>query len=184
MRRFLAACGLLLAFAGLGTTAAVGATRSVRHGATAHPKAVAFYSHQVRKLRAETWYWEQVMGVRRSHVVSRSLSSTSLARLHDLARTWSRRERSAHRHAQHPPNMTAWMCIHHYEGAWNDRGGPYYGGLQMSLSFQQAYAGWLLRRKGTADHWTPLEQIWTAVRAARSRGFYPWPNTARYCGLI
>ena len=54
----------------------------------------------------------------------------------------------------------------------------------MDLSFQQAYGGWLFRTKGTADHWTPLEQIWTAVRAARVRGFYPWPNTARFCGLL
>jgi hypothetical protein len=27
--------------------------------------------------------------------------------------------------------------------------------------------------------------MWAAERAHRSgRGFYPWPNTARYCGLI
>jgi hypothetical protein len=184
LRRSILACGLLLAFAGLGTTAAVGATRTATHRTTAHRKAVAFYSHAVRKLRAETWYWQRVMGVRRSHVLSRSLSSVSLARLRHLAAVWNRREKRAHRHARHPPNFGAWMCIHHYEGAWNDRGGPYYGGLQMSISFQRDYGGWLLRRKGTADHWTPLEQIWAAVRAARSQGFYPWPNTARYCGLI
>jgi hypothetical protein len=53
----------------------------------------------------------------------------------------------------------------------------------MDLSFQERYGGWLLRHKGTADHWSPLEQIWVAVRAARVRGFSPWPNTARYCGL-
>jgi len=76
------------------------------------------------------------------------------------------------------------MCIHHYEGAWNDAGAPYYGGLQMSLTFQQHWAGWLLARKGTANHWTPLEQIWTASRAARSLGYYPWPRTARFCGLL
>ncbi len=30
-----------------------------------------------------------------------------------------------------------------------------------------------------------VEQMWVAERAHRSgRGFYPWPNTARYCGLI
>ena len=54
----------------------------------------------------------------------------------------------------------------------------------MDLGFQQIYARNLLRTKGTADHWTPLEQIWTAEKAVRSRGFYPWPNTARDCGLI
>jgi len=32
---------------------------------------------------------------------------------------------------------------------------------------------------------SPLEQMWVAERAYRNgRGFYPWPNTARYCGLI
>jgi len=54
----------------------------------------------------------------------------------------------------------------------------------MDYGFQAAYGGWLLRTKGTADHWTPLEQIWTAEKAVQSRGFYPWPNTARSCGLI
>ena len=54
----------------------------------------------------------------------------------------------------------------------------------MDLSFQRAYGAALLRRKGTADHWTPLEQIWVAERAYRSGlGFYPWPTTARWCGL-
>ena len=72
-----------------------------------------------------------------------------------------------------------------HEGAWNDPNAPYYGGLQMDLSFQRTYGPRLLRRKGTADHWTPVEQMWVAERAHRSgRGYYPWPNTARYCGLI
>lgn len=85
----------------------------------------------------------------------------------------------------HPPHESAWRCIHRYEGAWNDPNAPYWGGLQMDLGFQKSYGGWLLARKGTADHWTPLEQMWVAERAHRSgRGFYPWPNTARYCGLI
>ena len=70
-------------------------------------------------------------------------------------------------------------------GNWSaNTGNGYYGGLQMNLGFQQTYAPWLLRTKGTADHWTPLEQVWIAERAAKSRGFYPWPNTARFCGLI
>jgi hypothetical protein len=54
----------------------------------------------------------------------------------------------------------------------------------MDYGFQAVYGSYLLQTKGTADHWTPLEQIWVAERAARSRGFYPWPNTARSCGLI
>ena len=87
----------------------------------------------------------------------------------------------------HPPHRRAWLCIHRYEetdGRWTDSGAPYYGGLQMDLGFQRAYGRYLLGRKGTAEHWTPLEQMWVAERAHRTRGFYPWPNTARYCGLI
>ncbi len=84
-----------------------------------------------------------------------------------------------------PPHFSAWLCIHRGEGAWNDPNPPYYGGLQMDYGFQSTYGPELLRRKGTADHWTPLDQMWVAERAYRSgRGFYPWPNTARNCGLI
>ena len=55
----------------------------------------------------------------------------------------------------------------------------------MDLSFQRRYGAYLLRRKGTADKWSPIEQMWVAERAHRSgRGFYPWPRTARYCGLL
>jgi hypothetical protein len=63
-------------------------------------------------------------------------------------------------------------------------GGPYYGGLQMDLEFQRTYGRYLLRKKGTANRWSPLEQMWVAERALRTRGFYPWPNTARWCRLI
>ena len=86
--------------------------------------------------------------------------------------------------ALRPPHYTAWLCIHRYEGSWTDPNPPFYGGLQFDYGFQATYGRHLLKLKGTADHWTPLEQMWTAERAYRSRGFYPWPNTARYCGLI
>ena len=54
----------------------------------------------------------------------------------------------------------------------------------MDVGFQHSYGGWLFTRKGTANHWSPLEQIWVAENALKSRGFWPWPNTARYCGLL
>ena len=91
----------------------------------------------------------------------------------------------------HPPALpvashyAAWLCIHSYEGSWTDSGAPYYGGLQMDMKFQQTYGSELLRTKGTANNWTPAEQMAVAEKAYSSgRGFYPWPNTARYCGLI
>ena len=99
---------------------------------------------------------------------------------------WKAHSTRMHRLAQRPPHKSSWLCIHRYEGRWtSNTGNGYYGGLQMDYSFMRTYGRELLRRKGTADHWTPLEQIWVAERAYRSgRGFYPWPNTARYCGLI
>lgn len=84
-----------------------------------------------------------------------------------------------------PPHYASWLCIHAGEGSWTaNTGNGFYGGLQMDYGFQQTYGPELLRSKGTADHWSPLEQMWVAERAYRSRGFYPWPNTARACGLI
>ena len=93
------------------------------------------------------------------------------------------RSRAVPRHA--PPHKAQWLCIHRYEGRWNaNTGNGYYGGLQADLDFQRTYAPWLLRHKGTADHWTPHEQMWMAERAWRTRGFWPWPTTARMCGLL
>jgi hypothetical protein len=98
---------------------------------------------------------------------------------------WRKRAQAVRTVAQHPPHLREFLCIHRYEGAWTDSGAPFYGGLQMDLGFQAHYGGYLLRTKGTAEHWAPIEQVWVAEHAFRSgRGFYPWPNTARYCGLI
>lgn len=84
-----------------------------------------------------------------------------------------------------PPHASAWRCIHKYEGSWQDTGDPYWGGLQMDRSFMNHYAPKFLLRKGWADKWLPYEQMWVAENALRAgRGFYPWPNTARVCGLI
>ena len=92
---------------------------------------------------------------------------------------WRARARTAEYQAEHPPHRGAWLCIHRYERnptqGWRTRtGNGYYGGLQMDIGFQRQYGAELLRRKGTADRWTPVEQMWVAERAHRSgRGFYP-----------
>jgi hypothetical protein len=77
-------------------------------------------------------------------------------------------------------------CIHNYEGAWNaNTGNGYYGGLQMDWNFMSAYGSEYLRAFGTADHWPPALQLATAIRAYLSgRGFWPWPYSARECGLL
>jgi hypothetical protein len=81
----------------------------------------------------------------------------------------------------------AFMCIARHESGlrWDiSTGNGYYGGLQMDRTFQATYGPELYRWKGTADHWTPDEQIAVASRAVASRGFTPWPATARMCGLL
>lgn len=137
--------------------------------------------------REENARWRRTMGLpplAHAHG-KRDLAATGPEYRRWVLSLWRRRALAARNRAQHPPRREAWMCIHRYEGAWNDPDPPYYGGLQMDLDFQRSYGAHLLRRKGTADNWTPLEQIWVAERAYRSgRGFYPWPNTARACGLI
>jgi len=82
------------------------------------------------------------------------------------------------------------MCIHRHEapawaGGWHaNTGNGYYGGLQMDLTFQRAYGSWALHRWGTADKWPMHVQMHVAMRAYKTRGFNPWPTTARWCGLL
>ena len=81
--------------------------------------------------------------------------------------------------------MAGFACIHRYEGAWSaNTGNGYFGGLQMDLTFQRSYGPDYLRAWGTADNWPPSVQVAVAIRAYLSgRGYGPWPNTARLCGL-
>jgi hypothetical protein len=127
--------------------------------------------------------------------VTRSFASATGATGRETLQLWQRRSAlAALGVAEHGQNLVAipaslsasFRCIHHYEGAWNaNTGNGYYGGLQMDLSFQGNYGADFLRRWGTADAWPVWAQLQAAVRAYRSgRGFYPWPNTARACGLI
>jgi hypothetical protein len=85
-----------------------------------------------------------------------------------------------------PSLLDAFTCIHHYEGAWNDEtGNGFHGGLQMDYAFETRYGAEFYSRWGDAGHWPPWAQIQAAIRAHDSgRGFGPWPNTARYCGLL
>jgi hypothetical protein len=140
---------------------------------------------QIGRYQRETWRWQSLMGVRRTPTTHAAATEPSRAFKLWVRDLWRKRAVQAWRRAANPPHRSQWLCIHRYEGAWNDPNPPHYGGLQMDISFQRAYGPELLRRKGTADNWTPLEQMWVAERAYRAgRGFYPWPNTARHCGLI
>jgi hypothetical protein len=130
-----------------------------------------------RRLRAVTWRWQVVMGRHRSRLAAPLDTRKAL-------RFWRRESRLIRRLAAHPPHRSGWQCIHRFEGSWRDSGDPYWGGLQMDRGFMQHYAPRLLLRKGWANRWSPLEQMWVAEHAHRGRGYTPWPNTARYCGLL
>jgi hypothetical protein len=205
LRRSILACGLLLAFAGMATAASAAgsknngtsstttgtapsrtvATTSSRQASSRRQRhAVAAWRRHIRRFRADTRHWQTVIQGRPPVGGARTLAARGPARLRQLARRWRHRAHRAWWHANHPPELQDWLCIHRYEGSWSDSGGPYWGGLQMDISFQRTYGGWLLRHEGTADHWSPLEQIWVAVRASRSRGFSPWPSTGRSCGVF
>jgi hypothetical protein len=132
----------------------------------------------VRRLRSAAWHWQALMGVPRV----RSFASLRTPR---ALRYWRRQAHRLAWRAAHPPHKSAWLCIHRFEGGWSDAGDPYWGGLQMDRGFMLTYAPATLLRRGWANRWTPLEQMWVAERAHRSgRGYSPWPNTARYCGLL
>jgi hypothetical protein len=175
----------------LAVVLAVGGTASALAAATATPKreavprkppirgaALQVNPAVTKRLRSTARHWEIVMG--RPHARSRAPLNTRRA-----LRFWRLHARRVLRLAAHPPHRNGWICIHRFEGSWADSGDPYWGGLQMDRGFMRAYAPRLLLRRGLANRWTALEQMWVAERAHRSgRGYWPWPNTARACGLI
>jgi hypothetical protein len=128
--------------------------------------------------------WAQIRGEHVRTVHQRQLAGLSLPVLRTKLKQWKRVDNRERLTTQHPPHYAQFMCIHSHEGSWNDQRNPKFdGGLQMDKTFQSSYAPWLVRLKGPAYNWTPLEQIWAAERAFRTRGFGPWPNTRLMCGL-
>jgi hypothetical protein len=159
-------------------------TRTVRAVKQVAPVESTGLLRRIQAHRDETWRWQRVMQKRRTPYVDSARHTASLSYRRWVAGLWLHRAIVARNQAYRPPHKAQWQCIHHYEGSWTDPNAPYYGGLQMDVEFQRTYGLDLYRSKGTADHWTALEQMWVAERAFRTRGYWPWPNTARYCGLL
>jgi hypothetical protein len=162
--------------ASLGASKGLAPSAETTHAATQKLRRVS--PRLIRRYRNNAWRWQALMGKPRArHAVWPNTTHTM--------RTWRRTARRAYIAYVHPPHKSAWLCIHRFEGSWRDSGDPYWGGLQMDRSFMSGYAPHHLLRRGWADRWSPLEQMWVAERAYRSgRGFYAWPNAARTCGLI
>jgi hypothetical protein len=172
---------LLILLVLLGLFAPSAAAREGRHNLVPYDP---YLVSKTRAYRRETWRWQDLMAKRRTPAGKGELHISHTYRLW-VNRLWRSRAVTAKTRAQHPPRYREWMCIHRYEGGWTLIDGPYYGGLQMNMEFQRMFGRELLARKGTANRWTPLEQIWVAERAYRSGlGYQPWPNTARMCGLL
>ena len=192
MRRLLAAaCVLVLAF-GAGAIAPNSKADDAPASAATPPRVDSGNAvlAKIKKLRRTTWRWERLMRVRRSRASGAAERTPDLDARLLILNAWKTKARKRARQVHNPPHKRAWLCIYRHErhprmGWRTSTGNGFYGGLQMDMSFQRTYGRDLLHRKGTANRWTPLEQIWVAVRAYRAgRGFYPWPNTARACGLI
>ena len=141
---------------------------------------------RIVKLRKQTWHWQRVMGRRVTPASPTPLAAQPALRRRSELELWRARAKRVRKTAARPPRLAAWRCIQRHEGPWRAAtGNGYYGGLQMDYAFMRRYGRYLLRTKGTANRWTPLEQIWVAERAYRSGlGFRPWPNTARACGVL
>lgn len=81
--------------------------------------------------------------------------------------------------------LAAADCVHKREGAWDaNTGNGYFGGMQADMAFQRAYGWYYLVRWGTADRWPWWAQLHMAYNGWAARGWQPWPNTARRCGLL
>lgn len=140
---------------------------------------------KIKRFQRATWRWQRLMGVPRTPNRKRYLRVRDREFRVFVLRQWARRAVRAKRRAHNPPHEAAWRCLQRHEGSWRDENDPYWGGLQMDRTFMRMYAPRHLLRRGWANRWTPVEQMWVAERAIRAgRGFYPWPNTGRMCGLI
>ena len=140
---------------------------------------------KIKRYQLATWRWQRLMGVRRTPNRRRYLQTRDIEFRRHVLKQWRRRAVRARLRAHNPPHERQWRCLQRHEGPWRDAWDPYWGGLQMDRTFMRLYAPRYLLRRGWANRWTPVEQMWVAERALRAgRGFYPWPNTARMCGLI
>jgi hypothetical protein len=176
-------------YSGFRTLSAVQASKGMRYCITAH-KSVSvlnFYTHRGRWAVAPRYHkWWQVPGavyrkiVRKNRMIVR-LHQDRLLRLNAKIEDLLPEPQVAHDWL-----YDALLCIHGGEGSWDSNtGNGYYGGLQMDGDFMRSYGAEFLAQWGTADKWPVWAQLVAAENAYRAgRGFNPWPNTARDCGLL
>ena len=145
---------------------------------------------EIDALRTETWRWQSLMRKPRTPTAFTERRTSDASYLRWVRNLWQRAPRapsarpSTRRTAPSGSASTATSATRARAGARAPATATT-AACRWTSTSSATYGRELLRRKGTANKWTPVEQMWVAERAYRSgRGFYPWPNTARYCGLI
>ena len=112
-----------------------------------------------------------------------------------IIRTWtnrlaavraSREPRAVCSRSQLWAESSAGRCVSSREGGLTSLspGGTYAGKWQMDASFERAYGAYFVKRWGRAYNWPEWAQDVAAYRGYSARGWWPWPNTARTCGLL
>ena len=184
--RFLALCAAAFAAAVTALALLVSPAEAPAKGTALLAPGDSYLLASIAKQRRTTWRWQAVMGKRPTHATRSEMRSPQPA-VPALGAPALGRARAARAAARRPVRRAArrGSASSATRAPGTTRTRRTTAACRWTCTFQRLYGGHLLRRKGTADRWTPLEQMWVAERAYRSgRGFYPWPNTARYCGLI
>jgi len=139
----------------------------------------------IHTYRDRVWHLEaRLRAPRTRYGWSADVPATSAAYRVWVRHLWyTRWKRWTHRATLRPWTgawLSAALCVHHYEGAWNsDTGNGYYGGLQFDLATWAANGG-----QGLPNIASPVEQLLIAYHTWQARGWEPWPNTAAMCGLL
>lgn len=140
--------------------------------------------HAIRYHRSKTWRLQDSAGRSRTRSSHAERRTSSIQFLWWIDHLWLRRQRAA---SKLRPRTTIsrighyalWMCIHSREGAWNDEGAPYYGGLQMSYGWDGLVTDAALL--------SPEQQMAAAETGYRQSGYSTawlegqWPNTSPPC---
>ena len=116
--------------------------------------------------RDETWRWQRVIDRAPTPYRDSAPRIRSVAYRKWVLDLWHQRAVAAKQPA--PPER---MALHpRPRGVVAEPDAPYYGGFQMDREFQATYARSTCAPREPPT-WTPLEQMWVAERAYRTRGF-------------
>lgn len=163
-------------------------SRTVQESCPGHVAGLTFYrnrfiTHRLKMGSVKVDFTRPHDCARAVYLANRWEKRAYKARIH--LEKWQARQRRLAVAQERRQLYEKWRCIHEHEGAWNSNtGNGYYGGLQMDYSFMRSHGPQFLARWGTADRWPVWAQIAAAEDAYYSgRGFGPWPNTRRMCGI-